>query len=96
MSFNILGEMLQYTTSILISTNQTSMYENLTSFDFQYYPTVGGFLLPNSSFTIMSENVLHLTLPILSAEGDFNIVVVNPVGWKDTNSINTFLTYISA
>ena len=96
MSFNILGEMLQYTTSILISTNQTSMYENLTSFDFQYYPTVGGFLLPNSYFTIMSENVLHLTLPVLSAEGDFNIVVVNPVGWKDANSINTFLTYISA
>jgi hypothetical protein len=96
MSFNILGEMLQYTTSILISTNQSSMYENLTSFDFQYYPTVGGFLIPDSYYTIMGENVIHLTLPPLSAEGDLNIVVVNPVGWKDTNSINTFLNYISA
>ena len=96
MSFNILGEMLQYTTSVLISTNQSSMYENITSFDFQYYPTVGGFLIPNSYYTIMGENVIHLTLPPLSAEGDFNIVVANPVGWKDTNSINTFLNYISA
>jgi hypothetical protein len=96
MSFNILGEMLQYTTSILISTNQSSMYENLTSFDFQYYPTVGGFLIPDSYYTIMGENVIHLTLPPLSAEGDLNIVVANPVGWKDTNSINTFLNYISS
>ena len=96
MSFNILGEMLQYTTSVLISTNQSSMYENLTSFNFEYYPTVGGFLIPNSYYTIMGENVIHLTLPPLSAEGDFNIVVANPVGWKDTNSINTFLNYISA
>lgn len=96
MSFNILGEMLQYTTSILISTNQSTMYENLTSFNFEYYPTVGGFLIPNSYYTIMGENVIHLTLPTLSAEGDLNIVVANPVGWKDTNSINTFLTYISA
>jgi hypothetical protein len=44
----------------------------------------------------MGENVIHLTLPPLSAQGSFNIAVVNPVGWKDTNSINTFLTYISA
>jgi hypothetical protein len=91
LSFNILGEMLQYTTCILISTNVTSMYETLTSFDFEYYPTVSGFLIPSSYYTIMSENVIHLNLPPLSAEGDFNLVVVNPVGWKDTNSIDTFL-----
>jgi len=96
LSFNILGEMLQYTTCILISTNQSSMYETLTSFDFEYYPTVGGFLIPDSYYTIMSENVIHLNLPPLSAEGDFNLVVVNPVGWKDTISINTFLSYISS
>jgi hypothetical protein len=96
MSFNILGEMLQYTTSVLISTNQSSMYKNLTSFDFEYYPPLSGYLIPSSYYTIMGENVIHLTLPPLSAQGSFNIVVANPVGWKDTNSINTFLTYISA
>jgi hypothetical protein len=69
---------------------------NTTSFDFEYYPTVGGFLIPDSYYTIMSENVIHLNLPPLSAEGDFNLVVVNPVGWKDTNSIDTFLNYISS
>ena len=96
LSFNILGEMLQYTTSILISTNQTSMYQTLTSFDFEYYPPLSGYIIPSSYYTIMGENVIHLTLPPLSALGSFNIAVVNPVGWKDTNSINTFLTYISA
>ena len=44
----------------------------------------------------MSENVIHLNLPPLSSQGNLNLVVVNPVGWKDTNSINTFLNYISA
>jgi hypothetical protein len=96
LSFNILGEMLQYTTSILISTNQTSMYQTLTSFEFEYYPPLSGYLIPSSYYTIMGENVIHLTLPPLSAQGDFNIAVVNSVGWKDTNSINTFLNYISA
>lgn len=96
LSFNILGEMLQYTTSILISTNQTNMYQTLTSFEFEYYPPLSGYLIPSSYYTIMGENVIHLTLPPLSAQGNFNIAVVNPVGWKDTNSINTFLNYISS
>jgi len=96
LSFNILGEMLQYTTSILISTNESNMYQNLTSFNFEYYPSLSGFVVPSSYYTIMGENVIHLTLPPLSAQGNLSIAVVNPIGWKDTNSINTFLNYISA
>jgi hypothetical protein len=95
-NFNILGQMLQYTTNILISSNTPNIYENLTSFGFTYYPTVSGYLVPPSYYTVMGENLIHMKLPPLTGEGRINLVVVNPVGWKDTNSINTWITYLSS
>jgi len=95
-TFNILGQMLQYTTNILISSNVPNIYQNLTSFGFTYYPTVSGYLVPPSYYTIMGENLIQMVLPPLTGEGMINLVVVNPVGWKDTNSINTWITYLSS
>jgi hypothetical protein len=94
-SFNILGDMFQYTTYLLLSSDN-NLYTNLTSFDFVYYPSVTGCIIPKEYYTVMSNNTIHLNLPPLSGEGYLNFVVVNPAGWKDTNSINTQLIYLSS
>ena len=93
-SFNILGQMLQYTTYILLSSDKT-LYSNPSSFDFTHYPSVRGYVIPNEYYTIMNENVIHMNLPPLTGNGNINFVLVNPAGWMDTNSIKTQLIYLS-
>jgi hypothetical protein len=95
-SFSILGQNFQYTENILLSSDSSTIYENLTSFDFTYYPTVSGYLLPTTSYKVYDKNLINVTLPELSATGEINFVVVNSVGWKDTRSINTILTYVNS
>lgn len=95
LSFNILGKMFQYTTHILLSSDN-NLYTNLSTFDFKHFDSISGYVIPDSYYTIMGENTIHLNLPPLTGNGDINIVVVNPVGWSDTNSINTKLIYLSA
>jgi hypothetical protein len=94
-SFLISGKNFNYTENILLSTNNSTMYNNLTSLNFTYYPTISGFVLPKSDYTILGNNTISLKLPKLSATGEFNLVVTTKVGWKDTNSINSkFIYYI--
>jgi hypothetical protein len=94
-SFLLLGKNFNYTENILLSTNNSAMYSNLTSLNFIYYPTISGYALPKSDYTILGNNTINVKIPKLSATGDFNLIVTNKVGWKDTNSINSkFLYYI--
>jgi hypothetical protein len=95
-TFIILGQNFQYTTGILISSNSNSFYTNLTSLSYDYYPTVNGFVLPKENYKVMNKNAIHITLPSFNKNAKINFVVLNPVGWKDTNSINTNFYYISS
>lgn len=92
----ILGKNFDYTTHVLLSSNLSTLYTNYSTFDFDYYPTINGFVLPTSNYKIMSKNAIYINLPFLSGNNEnINFVVVNDIGWKDTNSINTNLIYIS-
>jgi hypothetical protein len=95
LSFTILGKNFNYTTNILISSKSTTLYTNHSSFQYTYYPTVSGFIIPKINYTILSKNAIHLSLPRLTEFTDINLVVLNDVGWKDTNSINTKLIFLS-
>lgn len=94
-SLTLLGKNFQYTSYILISSNSSTLYTNYSSFSFTHYPDVGGFILPKENYKILNKNAIYITLPNLNETASFNIVVVNPIGWKDTSSINTNLIYIS-
>jgi len=96
MTFTILGQNFQYTTNILLSSNSDTLYTNYSSFGFTYYPTVSGFILPKSNYTVLNKNAIHVSLPRLSEDAEINFVVLNNIGWKDTNSINTKLVFLSA
>jgi len=93
--FIIFGQNFQYTTNVLLSSNSNTLYTNLTSLSYTYYPTVSGFILPPENYKVMNKNAIHVTLPNLTEYANINLVVTNPIGWKDTNSINTQMYYIS-
>jgi hypothetical protein len=95
-TFIILGQNFQYTTNVLISSNSNNFYTNLTSLSYDYYPTVRGFILPKENYKVMNKNAIHVTLPSFNKNAKINFVVLNPIGWKDTNSINTKFYYISS
>jgi hypothetical protein len=95
LTFSILGQNLDYTKNILLSSDSSTIYQNLTSYAFTYYPTVSGFLLPKSNYTVYDKNLINVVLPSLSSTGEINFVVVNEVGWKDTKSINTNITFVN-
>ena len=91
-----MGQNFQYTTNVLISSNSNTLYTNLTSLSYTYYPTISGFLLPETNYKVMNKNAIHVNLPNFTEYANINLVVTNPIGWKDTNSINTQMYYISS
>jgi hypothetical protein len=95
-SIILLGQNFQYTTNILISADHNNLYNNLTSFPYTYYPKVSGYIIPKQNYAIMNKNAIHINLPVLSGNSKINFVVLNSIGWKDTNSISTQLYYISS
>jgi len=94
-TFIILGQNFQYTTNVLISSDSKTLYTNLTSLSYTYYPNISGFILPQANYKIMNKNAIHVNLPKFTEYAHINLVVTNPIGWKDTNSINTQMYYIS-
>lgn len=91
----LLGKNFDYTSCVLLSSNNSTFYTNFSAFDFTYYPSISGFVLPKDNYKVLNKNAIHITLPNLTETSVFSIVVVNPIGWKSTNSINTNLIYIS-
>lgn len=93
-SFLLVGKNFDYTNNVLISSNNLTLYNNLTSLNFTYFPTISGFLLPKSHYNIIGKNMLNLTLSGLSGSGNLDFIITNQVGWKNTNSINSKFIYI--
>jgi len=94
-SFTIYGKNFDTTTNVLISSNDSTIYTNFTSFGYKYYPTVNGFILPKMNYNIVNKNTIVLNIPHLSKNAHINFVILNSIGWKDTNSLNIDLLYIS-
>jgi hypothetical protein len=94
--FLILGQNLQYTKHVMLSSNSPTLYKNLSTFDFTYYPSITAFDIENKYLQILGKNAITVTLPPITGNGDINFIVVNKVGWADTNSIDSKVTYLSA
>lgn len=89
-SFIITGDNYSRTTAVLLSSNNTSITDNLTSFNTTYTGPVTGFLLPESSYNILSDNTINVSIPELSGSGDIDIIINNPAGWTSTRTISGF------
>jgi hypothetical protein len=76
-----------YTTNVLLSSPNTILEYPQTRFEFDYYPPIDGYILPVSSYKIVSDNLIDLKMPELVSNGQFKIVIVNRAGWKSFDSI---------
>ena len=89
-SFIITGDNYSRTTAVLLSSNNTSITDNLTSFNTTYTGPVTGFLLPDSNYNILSDNTINVSIPELSGSGNIDIIINNPAGWTSTRTISGF------
>jgi len=88
------GRSFQYTDYVMLSSNVSNFYQTLTSFNFTYFPTVSGYILSQDYWEVLSPNVITVTLPTLTANGKFNIVVIDKVGWASTESADVTFTKV--
>lgn len=94
--FTIYGGNFQYTTAVLVS-GRRIYYGSLTAVNFEYYPTISGYILPTSAYTINSENIMTVSLVGLSGYGIFDIIPINIAGWDTTYSAySTHVQILSA
>jgi hypothetical protein len=78
-----------------LSSDSSTIYTNVSSLSFTYYPAITAFDIPNEYLTILNKNTLHVNLPPLTGNGNINFIVANSVGWQDTNSIDSRIFYLS-
>jgi hypothetical protein len=85
-NFVIYGYNFDYTTAIALSSNNKTLYNSLTSFSTARMGTVSGFKL--SSYEILSQNILSVTLPYTINTGLVDVMIINPAGYASTSSIS--------
>jgi hypothetical protein len=85
-TITLFGKRFQYTTAVALCSNNATLYKGLTSFAFAYYPTIS--CIPIETYNVLNENTMTITLPALTASGNFNIVVLNEAGYDTTYSAN--------
>ena len=89
-NYTLLGSNYDHTTSVLLSSDNPTLTNNLTSFDTTYTGPITGFILPRENYTIMSNNTMYVTIPYLSGSGRVDIIINNPAGWTSTSTISGF------
>ena len=88
-SYTLLGSHYNETEFVLLSSNST-LTTGFTSLSTTYTGTVSGYLLPAANWTVLSDEVINITLPLLLDSGKFDIIIKNPAGWKTSAEIDGF------
>lgn len=86
-TFTLIGAHYDQTEFVMLSSNDT-ITTGFTSLSTPYTGDVEGYLLPLSSWTVMSDEVMNVTLPAFDNPGRFDIIVKNPAGWKTSADID--------
>ena len=88
-SYTLLGSHYNETEFVLLSSNST-ITSGFTSLSTTYTGAVSGYLLPAANWTVLSDEVINITLPLLLDSGKFDIIIKNPAGWKTSAEIDGF------
>lgn len=86
-NFTLIGENYDETEFVLLSST-SALTDTLTSVPTTYTGTIDGYLLPLSSYTVMSDTVMNINLSNLNTSGTFQVVVKNPAGWTSTGDLS--------
>ena len=88
-SYTLLGANYNKTEFVMLSSNST-LTTSFTSLSTPYTGAVEGYLLPAANWTVLSDEVINITLPVLLDSGKFDIIIKNPAGWKTSAEIDGF------
>ena len=86
-TFTLIGQNYNETDFVLLSST-SALTDTLTSVPTTYTGTIDGYLLPLSSYTVMSDTVMNVNLSDLNTPGTFQVVVKNPAGWTSTGDLS--------
>lgn len=86
-NFLIYGSNFNYTTGILLSSNNPDLYDLQIIVDTIKMGSVTGY--PLTTYSILNDNIISLTLPYTPNTGDLDILVINPVGYASTARMST-------
>lgn len=86
-TYTLIGAHYDETEFVMLSSNDT-ITTGFTSLSTPYTGDLEGYLLPLSSWTVMSDEVLNVTLPAFDNPGRFDIIVKNPAGFKTSAEID--------
>lgn len=89
-NYTLLGDNYLKTNMVLLSSDNYTLTDNITTFNTTYTGPVTGFIIPEENYTVMSNNTLAVTIPYLSGSGKVDIIVNNPAGWTSTASLSGF------
>jgi hypothetical protein len=91
-TFIFYGNNYNFTDAVLISSSKplsTSNY-TLTTINSNYTGSVTGYILPLSTYTILTDQVMSVSIPYLSGSNNVNIIINNPSGWVTSHSLSGF------
>jgi hypothetical protein len=80
--FTLQGEWFSSLTNLLLSSNNLTLFPNLTSISTFKQGVVSGANITN--YKILTDNILTFTLPPTQQSGNFVITTVNEVGWDSS------------
>ena len=89
-TYQVLGDNYTETEFVMLSTNDSTMSDNLTSINTKYTGDVTGFLLPDTAWTVLNNNIMNVTFPYLSGSGRVDLIIKNPAGYTSSADIDGF------
>lgn len=89
-TYTVIGNNYNETEFVMLSSNDT-ITTGFTALSTPYTGDVEGYLLPDTSWTVMSNEVMQINLPSSFLNpGRFDLIIKNPAGWKTSAEIDGF------
>ena len=105
-SFLLFGKRFNYSNNFYLSSENTnnvygidqffSNYQAITSGD-SNVPTISGYKLDNSNFTVANGNIVSFYFPAntLSGHGNFTLVTANEAGWATSYQATSSIIHLA-
>lgn len=92
-NFILFGKRFNYTNSFYLSSNVTNFYSNFEQINTAKSSVISAYKLPQQYFTVVSDNIVTLTIPpsTLQNTGNFTFVTANSAGWDSSYSASSSL-----
>ena len=90
-SYTFLGGNYNETEFVMLSSNDTSLFTSFTGISTLYTGLLSGFILPNSAWNVITNDVMNITFPYLSGSNSrFDLIIKNPAGFTTAANSSGF------